>query len=371
MSLKKRKIINGLFALLSKFAIVFVLSAIFLIIFSLGRNAFDSLTDYVISISTKSNGALLEAVNKNDTSVIKSIVAKDLNELLQDEKQIIFRHLPIVKIGDKNTYKIIVPFHSLNKECVEKLKEHKALETRFRFSFFVNKNSSDPSKAGIFSAFCGTVLTAFLALIIAVPLSLCTAIYLVEFSKRGFWASIIELNLFNLASIPSILYSVIGFVIYLQLLKMERASSLVGGMTLMLMSLPHLVITYMGALRDIPSSIKDASYALGVNKIQTLYYHSLRYALPSFITGTILVLARIAGETAPLLLIGMIAFITEAPSNIFSPTTTMASQIYLWTQSPEPIFVEMASAAIMVLLLILFIINLFAQLVRKKFTIKW
>lgn len=366
-----RKITNNLFSVVIKLSVVFVVSTIFIIMAALISFSIDSLTIENIHMKTLNKNQLINAINNQEKNKITEIIASDLKKIGIDS----FFDDRYYSMADFNqadgSYIIKIPSPALNQNNINMIKAVTKVTEEFRYDFFTNNTSSKSLKAGIFSAFCGTIFTACFALFIAIPLSLSTAIYLVEFSKKNIISKIIEINLFNLASIPSVIYGVIGFVLYLQILEMNRSSVIVGALTLMLMCIPHLVIIYAQALKSVPQSVRDASLALGANKIQTLYYHIFRYSLPGIITGTILTLSRIAGETAPLLLIGMVAFVSNTPDNLFMPTTTIASQIFLWTESPDPVFVKMASAGIVTLLSILFVINLFAQAIKKKLTIKW
>ena len=249
---------------------------------------------------------------------------------------------------------------------------NKLVNKSFNWRFFFSKESRDPEFAGIITSLFGTLMTIAICLVVAIPLSALTAIYLEELSNnKTFYAKIIETNISNLASVPSIVYGILGLAIYVEFFDLPRSSSLVGGLTLMLITIPNLIITYRQALKSVPKSIKYAALSLGASKQQMVFDHVLAYSIPGMVTGTILIIARIIGETAPLLLIGMAAFITDLPTTIWEPATVMPIQIFLWSDSPENGFVEKSSAAIIVLLSFLLVIALFALKIRKKYTIKW
>ena len=192
-----------------------------------------------------------------------------------------------------------------------------------------------------------------------------------EFAPKNNLTDIIEISINNLAAIPSIIYGLLGLTIYLQVIHLPRSSSLVGGMTLFMLVLPIIIIATRNTIRSIPQSIRDGALALGASKMQTTLHHLLPLSMPGIMTGTILAISRALGETAPLLMIGMVAFIADTPRNFLDPTTVLPVQIYLWSDSPEMGFAEKTSAAILILLIFLTLFNLSAIIIRKKFERKW
>ncbi len=198
-----------------------------------------------------------------------------------------------------------------------------------------------------------------------------TALYLEEFARPGKLVDIIEVNINNLAAVPSIVFGLLGLAFYLNFMHLPRSSALAGGLTLALMILPVIIIATRAALRSIPDSIRDAARALGATPLQVVLHHSLPLSIPGIMTGTILGLARAIGETAPLLMIGMVAFIADKPGGFTAPATAMPVQIYLWAGSAEAGYIEKTAAAIMVLLTILLVMNAAAIYIRKKFEIRW
>ncbi|MEM7616791.1 MAG: phosphate ABC transporter permease PstA, partial [Pseudomonadota bacterium] len=254
---------------------------------------------------------------------------------------------------------------------INKLAAQDLIHREFNKSFFTNADSRNPEMAGIWGSMIGSFFTIICCMIFAFPVGVMTAIYLERFAPKNKLTDIIELNINNLAAVPSIVFGLLGLSIYLGLFGMPRSSSLVGGLTLALLVLPTIVITARNAIKAVPPSITEGALALGASPLQVVVHHILPLAVPGIMTGTILSVARALGETAPLLMIGMVAFIADAPSNIFDPATAMPVQIYLWSDSPELGFVERTSAAIMILLSILLLMNSLAVYLRKKFEIKW
>ena len=243
----------------------------------------------------------------------------------------------------------------------------------WNWSFWTNSDSRSPEIAGIWGAMVGTFYTIGLALIFAFPIGVGCATYMEEFpKKRNSWTyDFMEININNLAAVPSIVYGLLGLAVFIQFFGMPRSASLVGGLTLGILTLPTIVIACPTALRTVPQSVRDASNGLGASRLQTTIYQVLPAALPGIITGTIIGIARAIGESAPLLMIGMVAFILTAPTGILDPATSLPVQIYLWADSPERGFAEKTSAAILILLLILVTLNLLAIWLRKRFEIKW
>jgi phosphate transport system permease protein len=208
-------------------------------------------------------------------------------------------------------------------------------------------------------------------LIFAFPIAVMCAFYLEEFAPKNRLTDIIEISINNLAAIPSIIYGLLGLTVYLQFMHLPRSSSLVGGMTLFMLVLPVIIIATRNTIRSIPSSIRDAGAALGASQMQVMLHHLLPLSMPGIMTGTILAVSRALGETAPLLMIGMVAFIADIPQGFTDPTTVLPVQIYLWSDSPEIGFTEKTSAAILLLLTFLILFNLVAIILRKKFEKKW
>jgi phosphate transport system permease protein len=252
-------------------------------------------------------------------------------------------------------------------------KQNANSEKRISFNkyLFTNTDSKFVDYAGMKASIIGSLLTIFVTMIIAIPFSLASAVYFEKYAKKNFLNYCLEVNIHNLSSMPSIVFGLIGLLLFISVFNLPRASALVGGMTLALMVMPTIIISARTAIKSVPENIQEAARALGATELEILIHHVLPIALPTIITGIIFAISRAIGETAPLMLIGMVAFILQAPQNIFDPTTTIPVQIYLWANNPEQGFLEKASAAILILLLILLLINILSFIIRRKFETKW
>jgi phosphate transport system permease protein len=256
-------------------------------------------------------------------------------------------------------------------EWIKALRENGDIAKKFNSSFFTKGDSREPETAGFLGAMIGSLWVILSCLMLALPLGVMSAIYLEEFAKQNFITQTIEITLNNLAAVPSIIFGLLGLTVYVQLLGVPRSSALAGGLTLALMIFPTIVIATRTALRTIPKNLRDSVMALGATKMQITKHHLLPLALPGIMTGTILGISRAIGETAPLLMIGMVAFVVDLPEKILSPATAMPVQIFLWSDSAEPGFIERTAAGIVVLLLILSIANALAAYIRRKFEHRW
>ncbi len=250
---------------------------------------------------------------------------------------------------------------------VAQLRESGEIRVAFNRGFFLNGDSREPELAGIASALAGTAWTLAVCFALSFPIGILGAIYLEEFARKGRWSSFIEVNINNLAAVPSIVFGLLGLAVFLNLFGLPRSSPLVGGMVLALMTLPTIIIASRAALRAVPPAIREAALGIGATRVQTVFHHVVPLALPGMLTGTIVGMARALGETAPLLMIGMVAFIVDIPGSILEPATALPVQIFLWADSPERAFLEKTSAAIIVLITFLVFMNLIAILMRMKF----
>ena len=255
---------------------------------------------------------------------------------------------------------------------IDQLLAENRLEKRFNTVLFTNGDSREPEQAGLKGAIVGSVFTMLVTLLLSFPIAVAAAAYLEEFApQNNRWVDMIEININNLAAVPSIVFGLLGLAVYINFFGVPRSTPLIGGLVLTLMTLPTIIIASRAAIKSVPPSIKEAAVGLGASRVQTLFHHTLPLAMPGILTGTIIGMAQALGETAPLLMIGMIAFVAEVPGSILDPATVMPVQIYLWSDSPERAFTERTSAAIMVLLGFLVTMNLVAILLRKKFEQRW
>ena len=245
------------------------------------------------------------------------------------------------------------------------------LERRFNTTFFTKGDSREPELAGIWGAATGSFYTLVVTLLLSFPIGVSAAVYLEEFAPKNKWTDLIEVNINNLAAVPSIVFGLLGLAVFLNFFGLPRSAPLVGGLVLTLMTLPTIIIASRASLKSVPPSIREAALGIGASATQTITHHVLPLALPGMLTGTIIGMAQALGETAPLLMIGMVAFIVDIPGGFTDPSTVLPVQIYLWADSPERAFVERTSAAIMVLLTFLIIMNAAAVFLRKRFERRW
>ncbi|WP_447762204.1 phosphate ABC transporter permease PstA [Sphingopyxis panaciterrae] len=254
---------------------------------------------------------------------------------------------------------------------VDALKQGGKLSTGIHWPFFKNADATDPAVAGIWGALKGSVLTIFIAFLIAFPTGVLAALYLEEYAPKNRWTDLIEVSINNLAAVPSIIFGLLALAVFINWFGLCQASPLVGGLTLALMTMPVIVIASRNAIKSVPPSIRDAALGVGASPVQVVFHHVLPLALPGILTGTIIGMARALGETAPLLLVGMRAFIGDVPGGICSPSTVLPMQIFLWSDEVDRGFVEKTSAAIIVLLVVLLSMNAFAIYLRNKFEKRW
>jgi len=238
-------------------------------------------------------------------------------------------------------------------------------------TFLLHGDSREPEEAGVLGALLGSIFTMLVTLALAFPLAVATAVYLEEFAPKNRWTDLIEVNINNLAAVPSIVFGLLGLAIFLGFFGLPRSAPLVGGMVLALMTLPTIIISTRAALKAVPPSIREAAYGIGASSLQVVTHHVVPLAMPGILTGTIIGMARALGETAPLLMIGMVAFIVDVPKGFTDAATVLPVQVYLWADSPERAFVEKTSGAILVLLLLLVLMNGIAVYLRRRFERRW
>ncbi|MFA6114375.1 MAG: phosphate ABC transporter permease PstA [Sphingomonas sp.] len=254
---------------------------------------------------------------------------------------------------------------------VAKLKAAGVLTTGFNLSFLQEADSTDPTMVGIWGALKGSIYTMIVTLLLAFPIGVLSALYLEEYAPQNRWTDLIEVSINNLAAVPSIIFGLLGLAVFLNTFHLPRSAAIVGGLTLALMTMPVIVIAGRNAIKSVPPSIRDAALAVGASPVQVVFHHVLPLALPGILTGTIIGMARALGETAPLLMIGMRAFIASPPERLTDPATVLPVQIFLWSDQVNRGFVEKTSAAIIVLLVFLLAMNGVAIYLRNKFETRW
>jgi phosphate transport system permease protein len=253
----------------------------------------------------------------------------------------------------------------------DKLQASGAMQRRFNVGLFTFGASSQPETAGVGVALIGSFFMMLIVACLSVPLGVAAAAYLEEFAPKNRWTDLIEVNVNNLAAVPSIVFGLLGLAVFINMFGLPRSAALVGGLVLTLQALPIVIIATRAAIRAVPPSIREAALGVGASRMQTLFHHVLPLALPGIMTGIILALVHALGETAPLLMIGMVAFVAEFPTTPLEPSTALPVQIYMWATSAERGFVERTAGATMILLAFLFLMNATAVYVRRKFERKW
>ena len=254
---------------------------------------------------------------------------------------------------------------------VDQLVQSGDIEMRLNRNFFTQGDSREPELAGIRGAAMGSLFTLIVTLLLSFPIGVAAAVYLEEFAPKNRWTDLIEVNINNLAAVPSIIFGLLGLAIFINFFHVPRSVPVVGGLVLTLMTLPTIIISSRAAIKAVPPSIREAAIGVGASPMQVVLHHVLPLAMPGMLTGAIIGMAQALGETAPLLMIGMVAFIVDVPGGFTDPATVLPVQIFLWADSPERAFVEKTSAAIMVLLAFLILMNTLAVVLRKRLERRW
>lgn len=286
-----------------------------------------------------------------------------LSLLTSDEVEVMVKH--------QNDPDYSIRLTEQQQRWVQTLIESGHLGTAFNDVLFTQGDSREPSNAGVLAAVVGSLLTMIVTLVLSFPIGVAAAVYLEEFAPKNRFTDFIEVNINNLAAVPSIIFGLLGLAVFINLFGLPRSVPMVGGLVLTLMTLPTIIISSRAAIKTVPPSIREAAAGIGASKMQVVLHHVLPLALPGMMTGAIIGMAQALGETAPLLLIGMVAFIVDVPDGFFDPATVLPVQIFLWSGSPEQAFIERASAAIMILLAFLISMNAVAIWLRRRLERRW
>ena len=263
------------------------------------------------------------------------------------------------------------PINDKQMSWINFMVEKNMIERKFNINFFSKGDSRNAEEAGILGAIVGSFFVILVAIIVAFPVGVMSAIYLEEFAPKNKITNIIEVNINNLAAVPSIVFGLLGLAIFLNFFGLPRSSPLAGGLVLALMTLPTIIISSRVAIKSVPPSIREAAMGIGASKMQSVFHHVIPLAVPGILTGTIIGMARALGETAPLLMMGMVAFIVDVPQSITDPSTVLPAQIFLWSDQPERGFEEKTAAATIILLVFLLTMNALAVFLRYKYERKW
>jgi phosphate transport system permease protein len=316
-------------------------------------------------------------------SIVSSGASFQLREMVLTNPELIGQTLPVWVPADDDVDMLIKGHFDRDVEeserrltdkqlaWIDQLAAEGKIEKRFNTTFFTAGDSREPELAGILGAAAGSFFTLIVTLLLSFPIGVAAAVYLEEFAPKNRWTDLIEVNINNLAAVPSIVFGLLGLAVFLNFFGLPRSAPVVGGLVLTLMTLPVIIIASRSALTAVPPSIREAALGVGASKMQMVAHHVLPLALPGMLTGTIIGMARALGETAPLLMIGMVAFIVDIPGGFTDPSTALPVQIYLWADSPERAFVERTSAAIIVLLAFLIAMNAAAVILRKRYERRW
>lgn len=379
-TLEKRHIKAKIFKYSSLFALLLSLSFIIFFLSDMVIKGSSAIQQTYIQIEVSFNEKSLKSTRKSVNRKYRKLISRswfrEVPKYIENNPSYMNTKKLIWVLADDEVDNYIKGYHyrikSKNLKVLKVLIDEKRVEKRFNKIFFLNGDSKLPEFSGIFSSMIGTILVILITMAVAFPIGVGTAIYLEEFSNQNSKLSqIVEININNLAAIPSILFGLLGLAIFINFFGVPRGSALVGGLTLALMTLPIIVVTSRSALRSVPVNIREAGYGLGLTKIQVVRDHVIPLAFPGIMTGSIIGLAQAIGETAPLIIIGMIAFVPDAPSSILDATTVLPAQIFTWAGMPERAYIERTAAGILVLLLILISLNSLAVYFRHKFKVKW
>jgi len=372
--LKKRQRKSMLFK--STALLMVALALLFLVVFlfniaSKGYSAFTQSYIYVTVDFSKIKNNPRVAIERQHRRVISNTWIRNLPNLIKENPSLKNETKKLWALANSEADQYIKghdnKLKSKDKALIERLKKENRIKRKFNTILFTHGDSQMPENSGFFSAIKGTIMTIIITMLVGFPIGVMTAIYLQEFAKDNRIKQFIEININNLAAVPSILFGLLGLAIFINFLGMPRASALVGGLTLGIMILPIIIVTAQSALRSVPDSIRQAGFAMGLTRWQVVRGFVLPLAMPGILTGSIISLAQAIGETAPLLLLGMITFMPDAPTLVTDATTVMSAQIYTWSSMPQNGYIERTSAAILILLGVMVTLNLLAITLRSRF----
>ena len=388
----KRKFLDRLFCTLC-ISLTFVpISFVFFMLFGVVSNAYYSLQQTKVTISLSDVNTTKQdsryQIKKKLIHYIISEANKHNIDLKNDEAMKFFSEYSIQEIKDAikaDKAKIWITLSGANDmmhkhkkydnsstaEILKQFAKLGRLKIFFNHKIFINRDSRDSTQAGVLGVLLGSFYTIFVALVVSLPIGILTALCLEEFVAQSKFTDFFEVSISNLSSTPPIIFGVLGLAFYINFLGITRSSSLVGGLTLAFMMLPILILSIRQSIKSVPLQIKQAAFALGASKMQVIKHHILPLSLPGIITGTILGIARILGESAPLLMIGMVAFVSNIPTSPIDPSTVFAVQTYIWATNPDTAFIEKTSMIILILLLILLILNSVAHFIKKSFHVEF
>jgi len=377
--IKRRNQKAAIFKYLTICAIIFSISFLLFFLVDIVRAGYPAFMQTKVKIEVQITEDIVEnpygAVNGKQLKIVSRAWLRDLPLLIKENPAWMNTKQEFWALANSEVDQYLKGKESRTSErdrnFVDELKKDGKIELQFNGRFLTEGDSKIPENSGIYSAIIGSLMTMIVTISIAFPIGVMTAIYLEEFAPENKFTHIIEVNINNLAAIPSILFGLLGLAIFINFFGVPRSSPLVGGITLALMSLPVIIVSSKAALKSVPASIRQAGFGLGLTKWQIVRDHVLPVAMPGILTGSIISIARAIGETAPLIIVGMIAFVPDAATSFTDSATVLPAQIFTWAGMPEKAYLERTAAAIIVLLALLLSLNAVAIYLRKKFERKW
>lgn len=377
--IKKRNQKATLFKATTLLAIIFSISFLIFFLVDIVRAGYPAFTQTYIQMDVAINEEVVEnpysALKGKNLKIASRAWLRDLPNMIKENPSWMNTTQTLWVLANSEVDQYVKGKESRTKESerayVDELRAEGKVERKFNTIFMTTGDSKIPENSGIYASIVGTVLTIIVTMVIAFPIGVMTAIYLEEFAPDNRWTQVVEVNINNLAAIPSILFGLLGLAIFINFFGVPRSSPLVGGMTLALMCLPVIIVSSKAALKSVPSSIRQAGFGLGLTKWQIVRDHVLPLAMPGIMTGSIISIAHALGETAPLIIVGMIAFVPDAATSFTDASTVLPAQIFTWAGMPEKAYLERTAAGIMVLLVVLLSLNAVAVYLRRKFERKW
>lgn len=377
--IKKRNQKATLFKATTLLAIIFSISFLIFFLVDIVRAGYPAFTQTYIQMDVAINEEVVEnpysALKGKNLKIASRAWLRDLPNMIKENPSWMNTTQTLWVLANSEVDQYVKGkesrTHERERAYVDELRAEGKVERKFNTIFMTTGDSKIPENSGIYASIVGTVLTIIVTMVIAFPIGVMTAIYLEEFAPDNRWTQVVEVNINNLAAIPSILFGLLGLAIFINFFGVPRSSPLVGGMTLALMCLPVIIVSSKAALKSVPSSIRQAGFGLGLTKWQIVRDHVLPLAMPGIMTGSIISIAHALGETAPLIIVGMIAFVPDAATSFTDASTVLPAQIFTWAGMPEKAYLERTAAGIMVLLVVLLSLNAVAVYLRRKFERKW
>lgn len=377
--LKKRNKKAARFKYIAMFSLIVSVAFLAVFLFDMFSKGYSAFSQTYIKVPVNINEKTIEythlAVDKQYKNFVSRAWLRDLPNLVKEEPSLLNTNIQRWTLAHNNVDQFMKDkYNRLNEEerkFITKLNNEGKIKVKFNSIFFTKGDSKIPEYSGFLASMVGSVMTMIITMALAVPIGIMSAIYLEEFAKANRFTTIIEANINNLVAIPSILFGMLGLAIFINFFGIPRSTPIAGGITLALMSLPVIIVSSKAALKSVPDSIRQAGFGLGLTKWQIVRDHVLPLAFPGILTGSIIALAGALGETAPLIMVGMIAFIPDASMVFNEAATVMPAQIFTWSGMPERAYTERTAAGVIVLLVILLSLNAIAIYLRKKYTRKW